>query len=64
MRHTYLHRLRVAGVSEEDRGALAGHGTTLEQDYAMPEIEKLTKLAEMAAIRERTGGIILRRKVA
>jgi len=62
MRHTFLHRLRVAGVSEEDRGALAGHGTTLEQDYAMPEIEKLTKLAELAT--HRSGGVILRRKVA
>jgi integrase len=62
MRHTFLHRLRVAGVSEEDRGALAGHGTTLEQDYAMPEIEKLTKLAELAT--RRSGGVILRRKVA
>jgi len=62
MRHTFLHRLRVAGVSEEDRGALAGHGTTLEQDYAMPELEKLTKLSELAA--QRTGGVILRRRVA
>lgn len=62
MRHTYLHRLRVAGVSEEDRAALAGHGTTLEQDYAMPEIEKLTKLAELAT--HRSSGVILRRKVA
>jgi integrase len=62
MRHTFLHRLRVAGVSEEDRAALAGHGTTLEQDYAMPEIEKLTKLAELAA--QRSSGVILRRKVA
>lgn len=62
MRHTFLHRLRVAGVSEEDRGALAGHGTTLEQDYAMPEIEKLTKLAELAT--RRSSGVILRRKVA
>ena len=64
MRHTFLHRLRVAGVSEEDRGALAGHGTTLEQDYAWPEIEKLTGIAELATIRERTRGVILRRKVA
>lgn len=64
MRHTFLHRLRVAGVSEEDRAALAGHGTTLEQDYAMPEIEKLTRLAEFATVREKTGGVILRRKVA
>jgi hypothetical protein len=62
MRHTFLHRLRVAGVSEEDRAALAGHGTTLEQDYAMPEIEKLTKLAELAT--RRSSGVILRRKVA
>ena len=62
MRHTFLHRLRVAGVSEEDRAALAGHGTTLEQDYAMPEIEKLTTLAELAT--HRSGGVILRRKVA
>jgi integrase len=64
MRHTYLHRLRVAGVSEEDRAALAGHGTTLEQDYAWPELEKLIGLAELATIRERTRGVILRRKVA
>jgi integrase len=64
MRHTFLHRLRVAGVSEEDRGTLAGHGTTLEQDYAWPEIEKLTGLAELATLRERTSGVILRRKVA
>jgi integrase len=62
MRHTFLHRLRVAGVSEEDRAALAGHGTTLEQDYAMPEIVKLTACAELAV--HRTGGVILRRKVA
>jgi integrase len=61
MRHTYLHRLREAGVSEEDRAALAGHGTTLEQDYAMPEIERLTKLAELATVR--SSGVILRRKI-
>lgn len=64
MRHTFLHRLRVAGVSEEDRAALAGHGTTLEQDYAYPELEKLIGVAELATIRERTRGVILRRKVA
>jgi integrase len=63
MRHTFLHRLRVAGVSEEDRNALGGHGkTTLAQHYTQPDIERLAKLAEL--VTRRTEGVILRRKVA
>jgi hypothetical protein len=63
MRHTFLHRIRLAGVSEEDRNALAGHGkTTLAQHYAMPDIERLQQKAEL--VTRRTSGVIQRRKVA
>ncbi len=63
MRHTFLHRLRLADVSEEDRNALAGHGkTTLAQHYAMPDIERLQQKSEL--VTRRTSGVILRRKVA
>lgn len=62
MRHTFGHRLREAGVSDEDRAALLHHGTSLEQDYAMPDIERLSECAELATKR-REGGVILRRVV-
>jgi integrase len=63
MRHTFAHRLRLANVSEEDRNALLGHAkTNLAQHYAMPDIERLTKLSEL--VTQRTEGVILRRAVA
>lgn len=64
MRHTYSHRLRVAGVSEEDRDALLGHKrASLSQHYAQPDLERLQGLAELATHRV-LGGVILRRVVA
>jgi integrase len=59
LRHTYGHRLRAAGVPEEDRAALLGHNnTSLVQHYAMPDIERL--LAASEKVTERKDTVILR----
>ena len=47
LRHTFAHRLRAAGVPEEDRNALMGHSNVnLSQHYALPDIERLEAYAE------------------
>ena len=55
LRHTFGHRLRAAGVPEEDRAALLGHNNaSLVQHYAMPDIERLSEMAEKATERKAT----------
>lgn len=59
LRHTFAHRLRAAGVPEEDRNALLGHANvSLAQHYAMPDIERLLAHAEKVVERRET--VILR----
>ena len=58
-RHTFAHRLRSAGVPQEDRNALLGHANTnLAEHYATPDIERL--LAHAEKIVERKETIVLR----
>jgi integrase len=46
-RHTFAHRLRAAGVPQEDRNALLGHANTnLAEHYALPDLERLLAHAE------------------
>jgi integrase len=59
LRHTFAHRLRAAGVPQEDRNALLGHArTNLAEHYAMPDIERLSKAAEK--VTERKDTVVLR----
>jgi integrase len=54
-RHTFAHRLRAAGVPEEDRNALLGHANTnLAQHYATPDLERLLAYAERTTARRET----------
>lgn len=54
-RHTYAHRLRAAGVPQEDRNALLGHArTNLAEHYATPDIERLLAHAEKVTLRRET----------
>lgn len=54
-RHTYAHRLRAAGVQQEDRNALLGHArTNLAEHYATPDIERLLACAELIVVRKET----------
>lgn len=54
-RHTFAHRLRAAGVPEEDRNALLGHANTnLAQHYAVPDLERLLAHAEKIVERKET----------
>jgi integrase len=54
-RHTFAHRLRAAGVPEEDRNALLGHANTdLAQHYALPDLERLLAYAELIVQRKET----------
>lgn len=54
-RHTFAHRLRAAGVPEEDRNALLGHArTNLAQHYALPDLERLLGYAELITHRRET----------
>jgi hypothetical protein len=47
LKHTYGHRLRVAGVGFEDRKVLLGHKTHhVTTHYSAPEIGSLTEAAE------------------
>jgi integrase len=46
-RHTFAYRLRLAGVSQEDRNALLGHArTNLAEHYAPGDLERLLECAE------------------
>lgn len=59
LRHTFGHRLREAGVPEEDRALLLGHNnSSLVQHYAMPTIERLCEMAERVTVRR--DAVILR----
>jgi integrase len=54
-RHTFAHRLRAAGVPQEDRNALLGHANTnLAEHYATPDIERLLGHAEKVTERKET----------
>jgi integrase len=54
-RHTFAHRLRAAGVPQEDRNALLGHArTNLAEHYATPDIERLLMHAEKICERKET----------
>lgn len=54
-RHSFGHRLRAAGVPQEDRNALLGHANTnLAEHYATPDIERLLAHAEKVTIRRET----------
>lgn len=54
-RHTFAHRLRAAGVPQEDRNALLGHAkTNLAEHYAAPDLERLLRCAELVTIRKET----------
>lgn len=55
LRHTFAHRLRAAGVPQEDRNALLGHArTNLAEHYATPDIERLLGYAERIVERKET----------
>src|SRR5262249_38081487 len=59
LRHTFAHRLRAAGIAQEDRNALLGHArTNLAEHYAMPDLERLFAAAEKVV--ERKDTIVLR----
>lgn len=59
LRHTFGHRLRAAGVPDEDRDALLGHSNvSLTQHYAMPDLERLQAMAER--VTERRDTVVLR----
>jgi len=59
LRHTFAHRLRAAGVPDEDRDALLGHNNvSLSQHYALPDIERLQDMAER--VTERRDTVVLR----
>lgn len=59
LRHTFAHRLRAAGVPEEDRNALMGHNNAnLSQHYALPDIERLQAFAER--VTEKRDSVVLR----
>jgi integrase len=46
-RHSYAYRLRLAGVSQEDRNALLGHArTNLAEHYAPGDLERLLECSE------------------
>lgn len=54
-RHTFAHRLRAAGVPQEDRNALLGHANTnLAEHYSTPDIGRLLAYAERVTERKET----------
>lgn len=54
-RHTFAHRLRAAGVPQEDRNALLGHAnTSLATHYALPDVARLLAYAELITERKET----------
>lgn len=58
-RHTFGYRLRAAGIPQEDRDALLGHANTnISQHYALPDLVRLTEMAEK--VTERREDVILR----
>lgn len=54
-RHTFAHRLRAAGVPQEDRNALLGHANTnLAEHYSSPDVARLLAYAELVCTRKET----------
>ncbi len=54
-RHTFAHRLRAAGVPQEDRNALLGHANTnLAEHYSAPDLHRLFEYAEKIVERKET----------
>lgn len=48
LRHTFAHRLRAAGVAEEDRAVLMGHAVNgMSQHYATPQIARMIEQANL-----------------
>jgi integrase len=68
MKHTYGHRLRVAGVPFEDRQVLLGHKSkSVTTHYSAPEIGHLIEMANRVLEtdnRQLVAPTILRRKMA
>lgn len=59
LRHTFGHRLRAVGVPEEDRAALMGHNNaSLTSHYALPDLERLSEMAER--VTEKKDTVVLR----
>jgi integrase len=55
LRHTYSSRLRLAGVSQEDRNALMGHkSASIPEHYASADIGRLIKLSNLVLDRQGT----------
>lgn len=55
LRHTYASRLRLAGVEQEDRNCLMGHGgASMPEHYASADIGRLVELANKACDRQGT----------
>lgn len=55
LRHTYAARLRLAGVSQEDRNALLGHkSASIPEHYASADIGRLIRLANLVLDRQGT----------
>lgn len=55
LRHTYSSRLRLAGVSQEDRNALMGHkGRSMPEHYASADIGRLISLSNRVLDRSGT----------
>lgn len=55
LRHTYSSRLRLAGVSQEDRNALMGHkSASIPEHYASADIGRLIELSNKVLDRQGT----------
>jgi len=55
LRHTYSSRLRLAGVTQEDRNALMGHkSASIPEHYASADIGRLIKLSNLVLDRQGT----------
>jgi integrase len=55
LRHTAAHRLRAAGVSQENRNAILGHArTNLAEHYALPDLKRLFEAVELITVRRDT----------
>lgn len=59
LRHTYSSRLRLAGVTQEDRNALMGHkSASIPEHYASADIGRLITLANLVLNRQGTRTIL------
>ena len=65
LRFSFATRLRAMGVPEEDRAALLGHNNaSLVQHYALPDIERLSEMAERVTVRKETTVLRVKNSVA